>query len=88
MSDWQEQQSIRTFVILDVEINDYHQHQFNQCSLTELCMYGISSECLENDIIKNGREVENAPKLPRVLHRINLMFNPLRRIHDHTKTGK
>ncbi|XP_013099815.2 uncharacterized protein LOC106082054 isoform X1 [Stomoxys calcitrans] len=86
MSSLLESESIKTFVILDVEVNDNHQLQFNQCSLTEICCYAIAAKYLENKII-NGSEKMKTPTLPRAMHKLNLMINPLRRINANTRTG-
>ncbi|XP_075150048.1 uncharacterized protein LOC142224147 [Haematobia irritans] len=77
---------IQTFVILDVEINQMPELQFNKCSLTEFCMYAFSAKYLINDVTKD-RIVKRAPDLPRVLYKQKLMINPMARISDRTLTG-
>lgn len=86
---------IATMAVIDLETNDLPTYQFNQCGITELTVYAFSVNCLNHHSIRemvqkrasanNGDYLEepgSIPKLPRVLHKLTLMVNPLRRISD------
>uniref|UniRef100_A0A1I8MAA6 Exonuclease domain-containing protein n=1 Tax=Musca domestica TaxID=7370 RepID=A0A1I8MAA6_MUSDO len=95
------EESIKSFVVFDLETNGLPEQQFNACSITELSMYAFSSECLKQcaldaqDYVKKFKtddlmvgiarlDVE-IPDLPRCLHKLTLMVNPMRMIHPEVE---
>lgn len=95
------EESIKSFVVFDLETNGLPEQQFNACSITELSMYAFSSECLKQcaldaqDYVKKFKtddlmegiarlDVE-IPELPRCLHKLTLMVNPMRMIHPEVE---
>lgn len=91
-----ESKSIATFAIIDLETNELPCYQFNQCAITELSICAFSVDCfnpcsfgaktnIAKDSGSDGVGAADAPKvppLPRVMHKLTLMVNPLRRISD------
>ena len=93
--------NIKTFVVFDLETNGLPNHQFNKCSITEISLYGFSVNNVYNvgaDTPKILKDVEtgveelakSSPELPRCLHKLTMMVNPLRAIHPDAEkvTGK
>ncbi|XP_073823265.1 three-prime repair exonuclease 1 [Musca autumnalis] len=88
---------IKSFVVFDLETNGLPNEQFNKCSITELSMYAFSSQCLKDakDQVINLKEDDlmdgitslnvPVPELPRVLHKLTLMVNPMRMIHPESE---
>ncbi|TMW49644.1 hypothetical protein DOY81_005290 [Sarcophaga bullata] len=80
--------NIKSFVVFDLETNGLPSHQFNKCSITEISLYGFSvnnvydTKKILKDVEAGVEElVERPPELPRCLHKLTMMVNPLRAIH-------
>uniref|UniRef100_A0A1A9V1B6 Exonuclease domain-containing protein n=1 Tax=Glossina austeni TaxID=7395 RepID=A0A1A9V1B6_GLOAU len=78
---------IATFAVIDLETNGLPDLQFNKCSITELSIIAFSSEYEEEKQTEGqsttfGKEDHllsrnSIPELPRALHKLSLMVNPL-----------
>lgn len=87
--------TIKSFVVFDLETNGLPSHQFNTCSITEICLYGFSAHNvfnLDNNTknVLEGAEgldelVSRSPDLPRCLHKLTMMINPLRIIYPEAE---
>uniref|UniRef100_A0A1B0A892 Exonuclease domain-containing protein n=1 Tax=Glossina pallidipes TaxID=7398 RepID=A0A1B0A892_GLOPL len=89
---------IATFAVIDLETNGLPDLQFNKCSITELSIIAFSSKYegkqteKQSTAVKKGDHLlssKSVPELPRALHKLNLMVNPLASIcpEAEKKTG-
>ncbi|BFF94258.1 three-prime repair exonuclease 1 [Drosophila madeirensis] len=90
-NDGQEDQpKISTFAVLDLETTNLPAHNFNKVGITELCIYAFEAALLKES--GEQREVEEGqgknevpapslPPLPRVLHKLNVLFQASQMVH-------
>lgn len=89
---------IATFAVIDLETNGLPELQFNKCSITELSIIAFSSKYegkqteKQSTTVRKGDHLlspKSIPELPRALHKLNLMVNPLGSIGPEAeeKTG-
>lgn len=85
-------EDIKTIAVIDLETNGLPWEQNNTCAITELSIYAFSAACLtdthEDEIVLRLNDdmdvIEKVgvkpPELPRVLHKITMMINPVKDI--------
>lgn len=81
----QESAKISTFAVIDLEATNLPAYNQNRVSITELCIYAFDPAILEENKTseepdKRGDLLPRPPKMlplpPRVLHKLNLLFQP------------
>ncbi|XP_017117162.1 uncharacterized protein LOC108139054 [Drosophila elegans] len=84
-----DQPKISTFAVLDLETTNLPAYNYNRVGITELCIYAF-----EADLIKNGvavpqdeeQDKQDLPAAPRVLHKLNLLFQPSMLVHPEAES--
>ncbi|KMY87787.1 uncharacterized protein LOC6730799 [Drosophila simulans] len=73
----EEQPKISTFAVLDLETTNLPAYRNNRVSITELCIYAFEAALLtKKKEEQNQDEQQELPAAPRVLHKLNLLFQP------------
>ncbi|EDW87471.1 uncharacterized protein LOC6526651 [Drosophila yakuba] len=74
----EEQPKISTFAVLDLETNNLPAYQNNRVAITELCIYAFEAALLkkEKNEDQGEKKEQELPAAPRVLHKLNLLFQP------------
>ncbi|KAH8279842.1 hypothetical protein KR054_008347 [Drosophila jambulina] len=86
-----DQPKISTFAVLDLETTNLPAFSNNRVSITELCIYAFEAALLKNcenkaDTAENQQEQQQVlPAPPRVLHKLNLLFQPSMRVHPEAE---
>ncbi|KAH8334582.1 hypothetical protein KR059_011765 [Drosophila kikkawai] len=83
-----DQPKISTFAVLDLETTNLPAFSNNRVSITELCIYAFEAALLKQDNASKGvkgEDQEMLPTPPRVLHKLNLLFQPSMRVHPEAE---
>ncbi|KAH8393500.1 hypothetical protein KR200_003009 [Drosophila serrata] len=86
-----DQPKISTFAVLDLETTNLPAFNNNRVGITELCIYAFEAALLSQDYTNKDVKGENQedqnilPEPPRVLHKLNLLFQPSMRVHPEAE---
>ncbi|KAH8251188.1 hypothetical protein KR032_002186 [Drosophila birchii] len=86
-----DQPKISTFAVLDLETTNLPVFNNNRVGITELCIYAFQADLLKQDCTskepkdQDQEEQEILPAPPRVLHKLNLLFQPSMRVHPEAE---
>lgn len=78
-------EQISTFAVIDLETSNLPAYSQNRVSITELCIYAFDPAILKDNDAAEKQELRGelkpmSPKVlplpPRVLHKLNLLFQP------------
>ncbi|EDW03162.1 three-prime repair exonuclease 1 [Drosophila grimshawi] len=83
---------ISTFAVLDLETSNLPVHNRNRVSITELCIYAFDPAVLKGSAetqeelqtlgrISSPILTNRVPEPPRVMHKLNLLFQPSMMVH-------
>ncbi|XP_062126089.1 uncharacterized protein LOC133838869 [Drosophila sulfurigaster albostrigata] len=75
---------ISTFAVIDLETTNLPQYNQNRVSITEMCIYAFDSAILKDNPTESlelrddvsPELCQEPPRPPRVLHKLNLLFQP------------
>ncbi|KAH8273987.1 hypothetical protein KR044_007202 [Drosophila immigrans] len=76
---------ISTFAVIDLEVTNLPAYRQNRVSITEMCIYAFDSAILKDSNASDNLQLRNelspqlfheSPQPPRVLHKLNLLFQP------------
>ncbi|XP_068141000.1 uncharacterized protein [Drosophila tropicalis] len=74
---------INTFAVIDLETCNLPAFNYNRTSITELCIYAFDAGILkDNGADTNATEI---PEAPRVVHKLNLLFQPTMMVHPEAE---
>ncbi|TDG45635.1 hypothetical protein AWZ03_007910 [Drosophila navojoa] len=82
---------ISTFAVLDLETSNLPEHRNNRVSITELCIYAFDAAILMNNTRTKDSNPADEPVLnalpvrPRVMHKLNLLFQPSMLVHPEAE---
>ncbi|KAH8238784.1 hypothetical protein KR038_000319 [Drosophila bunnanda] len=82
---------ISTFAVLDLETTNLPAFSNNRVGITELCIYAFEAALLKQDFTNKDLKCEKPeeqkilPAPPRVLHKLNLLFQPSMRVHPEAE---
>lgn len=80
-----EKAQISTFAVLDLETSNLPAYNNNRVSITELCIYAFDPAVLKDSVEPEDQLTPPSPNAlplpPRVLHKLNLLFQPSMTVH-------
>ncbi|XP_041448329.1 three-prime repair exonuclease 1 [Drosophila obscura] len=82
----EDQPKISTFAVLDLETTNLPSYNYNRVGITEMCIYAFEAALLKEKGKEKGYEgnkvhVPSLPLPPRVLHKLNVLFQPSMMVH-------
>lgn len=86
-----DQPKISTFAVLDLETTNLPAYNNNRVGITELCIYAFEAALLKQDYSEKGAKdvsqqgQDTLPAAPRVLHKLNLLFQPSMMVHPEAE---
>ncbi|EDV57557.1 uncharacterized protein LOC113564235 [Drosophila erecta] len=80
----EEPAKISTFAVLDLETSNLPAYQNNRVGITELCIYAFEAALLKKEK-KEQEEDQELPAAPRVLHKLNLLFQPSMKVYPEAE---
>ncbi|XP_016940284.3 uncharacterized protein [Drosophila suzukii] len=84
----EDQLKISTFAVLDLETTNLPAYNHNRVGITELCIYAFEADLLKKKEVAQDVEKERQPEVPappRVLHKLNLLFQPSMMVHPEAE---
>jgi len=86
----EDQPKISTFAVLDLETTNLPAYNHNRVGITELCIYAFEADLLKKKEVAKDVEQEKerepeVPAPPRVLHKLNLLFQPSMMVHPEAE---
>ncbi|XP_017154543.1 three-prime repair exonuclease 1 [Drosophila miranda] len=79
---YEDQHNISTFAVLDLETTNLPANNNNRVGITELCIYAFEAALLkQNGKEGSGENKVPVPPLPRVVHKLNVLFQPSMMVH-------
>jgi len=84
----EDQPKISTFAVLDLETTNLPAYNHNRVGITELCIYAFEADLLKKKEVAQDVEQEREPEVPappRVLHKLNLLFQPSMMVHPEAE---
>ncbi|EDW25649.1 GL26302 [Drosophila persimilis] len=79
---YEDQHKISTFAVLDLETTNLPANNNNRVGITELCIYAFEAALLKQNGTKgSGENKVPVPPLPRVVHKLNVLFQPSMMVH-------
>ncbi|XP_016987675.1 uncharacterized protein LOC108050479 [Drosophila rhopaloa] len=73
----EDQPKISTFAVIDLETTNLPEHNYNRVGITELCIYAFEADLIKKGVAQNEEQgQQKVPAPPRVLHKLNLLFQP------------
>ncbi|XP_030377036.1 three prime repair exonuclease 2 [Scaptodrosophila lebanonensis] len=77
---------IATFAVLDLETTNLPAYNNNRVGITELCIYAFDADLLKDNTQDNDASQPRAlPTSPRVMHKLNLLFQPSMMVHPEAE---
>nr|XP_017003979.2 uncharacterized protein LOC108062000 [Drosophila takahashii] len=87
----EDQAKISTFAVLDLETTNLPAYSNNRVGITELCIYAFEAALLKKKVAQDGGQDQEkdqepeVPAAPRVLHKLNLLFQPSMMVHPEAE---
>ncbi|KAH8283500.1 hypothetical protein KR018_004189 [Drosophila ironensis] len=80
---------ISTFAVLDLETTNLPAYNNNRVGITELCIYAFDAAILRGTPVKSDVEAVKImpPPPPRVVHKLNLLFQPSMMVHPEAESA-
>ncbi|XP_017047537.1 uncharacterized protein LOC108092459 [Drosophila ficusphila] len=84
---FEDRPKISTFAVLDLETTNLPVYNNNRVGITELCIYAFEAALLKKDVGQDKKqEPVELPDPPRVVHKLNLLFQPSMMVHPDSES--